>query len=101
MLNTVTGTIDNFDLSGGEANTWSVAVAASRTATENTFSGTAKGGDPDENGSISGTFFGLTPETADTTDGTNRDAPGSMAGEFNAGFTNGSVAGAFGARLEE
>ena len=27
--------------------------------------------------------------------------PSSVSGEFNAGFSNGSVAGAFGARIEE
>ncbi|MDE0032591.1 MAG: hypothetical protein OXU75_05610 [Deltaproteobacteria bacterium] len=99
MVNTVTGTINNFELSGGEANTWSVAVEADRATGANMFSGDAKGGMGD--GSISGTFYGPTPETTVTTDGDRRDAPGSMAGEFNAGFTNGSVAGAFGARLEK
>ena len=98
MLNTVTGTIHSFELSGGEANAWSATVDAERAASGNTFSGTAKGGAPNDNGSISGTFFGLTPETEVTTDGDRREAPGSMAGEFNAGFSNGSVTGAFGAR---
>ena len=72
---------------------------AARGSSTSTFKGTAKGGSGD--GSINGTFFGLTPETEATDDGTNRVAPGSMAGEFNAGFTNGSVAGAFGARKDD
>ncbi|MDE0176758.1 MAG: hypothetical protein OYH76_22045 [Defluviicoccus sp.] len=96
MLNTVTGTIDSFVLSGGEAQNWAVALQGSRAAGANTFSGTAKGGVG--NGSFSGTYHGSTPETDSDGDGTTRVAPGSMVGEFNAGFTNGSVAGAFGAR---
>ncbi len=100
LLNTVSGTINNFMLSGGEANTWSVAVQATRVLGANTFSGTAKGGLPSNDGTISGTYHGLTPETASTTDGATRVAPGSMVGEFNSFFNNGSVAGAFGARKE-
>ena len=99
MLDTVSGTISNFALSGGEENAWMVNVQAERGSSTNTFKGTAKGGSGD--GSIDGTFYGLTPETEATDDGTNRVAPGSMAGEFNAGFTNGSVAGAFGARKDD
>lgn len=101
LLNTVSGTINNFMLSGGEANTWSVAVQASRASGANTFSGTAKGGSPSNDGSISGTYHGPTPETPATNDpATARTAPGSMVGEFNSFFTNGSVAGAFGARKD-
>ncbi len=103
LLNTVSGTIDNFMLSGGEANTWSVAVQATRATGANTFSGTAKGGGSGDNsdGSISGTFYGPTPVTPATNDPASATtAPGSMAGEFNSLFSNGSVAGAFGARKE-
>ena len=100
LLNTVSGSINNFMLSGGEANTWSATVQASRAGGENTFSGTAKGGNGD--GSILGTFYGPTPLTpADNDPATATTAPGSMAGEFNAGFSNGSVAGAFGARKND
>ncbi|MCY4641270.1 MAG: hypothetical protein OXC41_01010, partial [Gammaproteobacteria bacterium] len=100
LLNTVSGTVNNFELSGEEANTWSVSVQASREAGANTFSGTAKGGNGD--GSILGTFYGPTPVTTATNDpNTATTAPGSMAGEFNAGFSNGSVAGAFGARKND
>ena len=99
MLNTVSGTISDFSLSGGEENAWVVNVQAERGSSANTFTGTAKGGSGD--GSIDGTFYGLTPDTEATDDGGNRVAPGSMAGEFNAGFTNGSVAGAFGATKDD
>ena len=88
MLNSLTGTIDNFMLSGGEANDWSVELGVESSGTAITdaagFSGTAKGGVGD--GSLSGTFRGA----ADM-------LPDAMIGEFNAGFSNGAVAGAFGA----
>ena len=96
--NTVTGMITNFMLSGEEENSWSVALKGAREDNENTISGTANGGGAE--GMFSGTFYGLTPETADTEDGDARVAPGSVVGEFNAGFSNGSVAGGFGARKE-
>ena len=87
LLNTVSGTIDKFDLSGGEANTWSVALSGDITDSSGTVAdGKAEGGMGD--GSLSATFHGTV--AADT-------APSSVVGEFNAGFTNGSVAGAFGA----
>ena len=92
-LNTIKGTIDEFVLSGGEANNWSVTLDGSITAATGTASGTAKGGVGD--GSFNATFHGSV--TAGT-DGV-VPKPGSVVGEFNAGFTNGSVAGAFGARL--
>ena len=92
LLNTVSGTINKFMLSGGEENMWSVAVAGTITPTDGTASGTAKGGDGD--GLFSATFHG---SVAAGTDGT-VPQPGSIVGEFNAGFTDGSVAGAFGAR---
>ena len=61
------------------------------TGADATASGTAKGGSGD--GSFSATFFGSTGTAGDV-------QPGSVAGEFNAGFSNGSVAGAFGARKQ-
>lgn len=100
MLNSITGTIDNFALSGGEANAWSVALSGDITASDGTFSGMAKGGVGD--GSLSGTFHG--PATAATTTATltanDSVYPHSAVGEFNAGFTNGSVAGGFGVRID-
>ena len=98
MLNSITGTIDEFVLSGGESNTWSVALSGDIDATDGTFSGMAKGGVGD--GSLSGTFHGTaTASTATATLEENTSVyPHSAVGEFNAGFTNGSVAGAFGVR---
>ncbi|MDE0005804.1 MAG: hypothetical protein OXQ29_24200 [Rhodospirillaceae bacterium] len=92
MLNTLRGTISNFALSGEEENDWSVAVSGDITDTAGTASGTAKGGDGD--GSFSATFHGSVTADADG----NVPQPGSVVGEFNAGFTNGSAAGAFGAQ---
>ena len=99
MLNTVTGRIHNFELQHGEANTWVVHLDGTRASGANTFSGSAKGGGAVD-GEFSGTFHGLTPETTVDTDGNRRDAPGSMVGEFDANFGNGTVAGAFGARKQ-
>ena len=98
MLNTVRGTIDNFELSGGESNTWSVALSGDITPADSTFTGTAKGGVGD--GSFSGTFHGTATGATGQATLTSNDSvyPPSAVGEFNAGFTNGSVAGAFGVR---
>ena len=93
LLNTVSGTIDNFMLSGGEEQMWSVAVQGDIADNTGTASGTAKGGVGD--GSFSATFHG----DVTTVDGVTPQ-PGSVVGEFNAGFTNGSVAGGFGARKQ-
>ena len=101
MLNTVTGTIDNFALEHGEENGWSVALKGARMLQENTMrNGTADGGATPE-GSFSGTFHGATPRTPAITDGDATVAPGSVVGEFNANFSNGEAAGAsFGARKQ-
>ena len=97
MLNTITGTIDNFELSGGESNTWSVALSGNIEATAVGFSGTAKGGVGE--GSFSGMFHGAAASDDEATLEENDSVyPHSATGEFNAGFTNGSVAGAFGVR---
>ena len=90
--NTIEGTIDKFMLSGGEENSWSVALKSS-TSDTGTHTGTAMGGG-DGNGLFNATFHG---SVAAGTDGT-VPQPGSVVGEFNAMFTDGSVAGAFGAR---
>ena len=94
--NKVTGTIDNFMLAGGEENAWSVALAGERGDNANTISGTANGGGAA--GTFSGTYHGETPETEADDDDNARVAPGAVVGEFGANFSNGSVAGAFGAR---
>lgn len=88
--NTIEGTIDNFSLSGGEANAWSVAVQGPIVeANGNVVAGTAKGGRGD--GSMTATFHGVA--NAD-------NQPSSIVGEFNADFTNGTAAGGFGARKQ-
>ena len=94
LLNTVSGTIGNFMLSGDEEQMWSVDVQGAITESDGTASGTAKGGVGD--GSFSATFHGDVTAAADGT----VPQPGSVVGEFNAGFTNGSVAGGFGARKQ-
>ena len=97
--NTVTGSISNFALAGGEENAWAVNLkGGTRDDNQNTFSGDAEGGGA--TGSFSGTFHGLTPETEADDDGTARVAPGAVVGEFNANFSNGTVAGGFGARKQ-
>lgn len=97
--NSLTGTIDNFELSGGEANTWEVtlqgAITAASASVDAAATNTAKGGGVGD-GSFTAQFHGPNQD-ADT----NPIAPHTVVGEFNSNFTNGSVAGAFGARLEE
>ncbi len=98
LLNTLSGTIDNFELAGGEENTWAVNLQGEITEGDGTASGTANGGGAA--GTYSATFHG--PATHDHDDDTTTTevpiAPGSVVGEFGANFSNGSVAGAFGAR---
>ena len=91
--NTIEGTIDKFMLSGGEENSWSVALKSSAASTDGSHTGTAKGGG-DGDGLFNATFHG---DVTAATDGT-VPQPGSVVGEFNAMFTDGSVAGGFGAR---
>ena len=91
LLNTVRGNIYSFMLSGGEDNMWGVALAGTIIPATGIASGTAKGGDGD--GSFSATFHGDVTEVDGVV-----PQPGSVVGEFNAGFSDGSVAGAFGAR---
>ncbi len=96
---TITGTIDGFALSGGEdASNWSVAVRASINSSDGTLTtGTAKGGVEDKNGSFTGTFH--VPD-ANTNTGDDAINPTVLVGEFNADFSNGAVAGAYGARKQ-
>ena len=90
-LDTLTGTINNFELSGGEDQDWSVALKGSIDGSTGTggstyaITGTANGGGAE--GSLTGQFYGASGET-----------PGAATGEFDANFSNGSVAGAFGVR---
>ncbi len=87
--NTIQGTISNFDLDGGPANKWNVNVAAGITSGFALENGTAAGGGAA--GSISGQFHSAANRAE-------ADAPPVLVGEFNANFTNGIAAGAFGAR---
>ncbi len=99
LLNTLTGTINDFELSNGEANTWSVNLQGSidtGAATVTSTDGATGGGDP---AAWSATFYG--PNTMpDGQGGTTPTAPHTVVGEFNANFGNGLVAGGFGARKD-
>ena len=91
---TIEGTISNFDLDGGPANSWNVDVTAQSIAVADTgFTGNASGMS-DDDGSLNGRFHGI----GDADD--NTVAPPVLVGEFNANFVNGTAAGAFGARKQ-
>ena len=98
MLNSLSGTINNFLLSNHDQGPgWSVSLEqASIDSTDPTQphvdDGVAKGGG--DNGSYSATFHGSTGDT-------NTDQPIAVVGEFNANFSNGTVAGAFGANKDD
>ena len=109
--NTVTGTIDNFALAGEEEQQWSVALKGGITiadgavlatgGAEEVDNGTANGGGAE--GSFSATFYGsVMAVDHDMDDGTADVAPhpSSVVGEFDANFSNGTVAGGFGARRQ-
>ena len=103
QLNTITGTIGSFVLQHGEENEWSVKLEGDIAPNDGTASGTAKGGVMGQDGSFSATFYGdVTAVDHDMDDATPDVAPhpSSVVGEFNATFSNGSVAGGFGARTE-
>ena len=94
LLNTLSGTIDGFELSGGEANEWSVNLQGDIDTVDGTASGAANGGG-DPGGTFSATFHGPN-EDADN----DPIAPHTVVGEFNTNFGNGSAAGGFGARKQ-
>ena len=96
LLNTLSGTINNFMLSGhDEGPGWSVALQGAIAPDAGTVTGgTAKGGNGD--GSLTATFHG----DVTAVDGV-VPKPSSVVGEFNAGFSDGSVAGAFGATKDD
>ena len=100
--NTITGTIDNFELAGDEANSWSVELMRSGTYDETgedvAFVGKTKGGGAE--GDYSGRFYGASSRTVVDGD-TENFAPSSAAGEFTANFLNGHVAGGFGATKQD
>ena len=92
LLYTLRGAIDNFKLSGDEANMWSVALHGDITESSSIASGTARGGVEGEDGSFSATFHGPVMDA-------NNDVvqPHTLVGESNADFSDGAVTGAFGA----
>ena len=91
LLNTLSGSITNFDLSGGEANSWAVNLQGPIDTGDGTATGTANGGGAA--GAFNATFHG--PAT-DADNGPIQ--PHTVVGEFDANFSNGAVAGGFGAR---
>ena len=100
LLNTLSGTINNFMLSGhDEGPGWSLYlqgdIDTGTGAVADGDVGTAK--DRGDDGSYTATFHGdVTADAAGVV-----PKPGSVVGEFDAVFSNGSVAGAFGARIED
>ena len=109
------GTMDNFALQHGETNDWAVSLGladfSGRTGMgpgkeeagsdfKNVFNGTATGDSTSAAGSWNGAFYGEAGQlnhdnNADTPDV--NTAPGAVVGEFNANFTDGTVAGGYGA----
>ena len=92
LLNTLTGDITNFALSGKEYKPWAVNLQGDIDTSNGTVTsedGATGGGAP---GSWSATFHG-----AVTADEEVVPKPSSVVGEFNANFSNGTVAGGFGA----
>ena len=104
QLYMLTGTIDNFVLSGREDNDWSVTLAGAIDMAAGTASGTAEGGVMGQDGSFDAVFHGSV-EPVDHDDDPNTPAvaphPHTAVGEFNASFSSGSAAGAFGARKQQ
>ena len=101
QLYKLTGTIDNFVLSGKEDNDWSVTLAGAVNSAAGTALGTAGGGVTGLDGSFNAVFHGsVAPVDHDDDANTPVVAPHphTAVGEFNASFRSGSVAGAFGAR---
>ena len=101
--NTVTGTVSNFDLSGGEANAWVVKLKGNFEDTDAgtqiaEIKGTTDGGGA--SGFFTGMFHGETVPGADPAEGLDEKQstlPAAVTGTFDAKFVNGSAAGAFGA----
>ena len=93
QANSIEGTISNFDLDGGPANSWNVNVSAGITSAFALENGVASGMTGDS-GSLTGQFHSPADRAA-------ADAPGVLVGEFNSTFVNGTAAGAFGAREKE
>ena len=95
LVDSISGTINNFMLSDhAQGPGWSVSLEQADIVLSNTgatphVSGDAKGGGKD--GNYQANFHGPTADAQ----------PHSVVGEFNAFFSNGSVAGGFGARKDD
>ena len=116
---TIGGEITGFELSGGEENDWAVSLdladfsgreagndpgeSLPGSSHTRTFSGDATGDSTAADGSWNGAFWGSSAAVDhddDTTTGMINPQPVAVTGEFNANFTDGSTAGAFGANKE-
>ena len=100
LLRSISGTINNFMLSGhDEGPGWSVSLEKGAIApSTGTASGLAKGGGAAA--SYSATFHGPIGDHDGDAETPAIPHPGAVVGEFNAFFSNGSVVGAFGARKQ-
>ena len=100
LLNTLSGTIKNFELEHGGGDAWSVNLQGDIDTGDGTVTstdGATGGGAP---GAWSATFHGsVAPVDHDDDVATDNIVPHptSVVGEFNANFGNGTAAGAFGA----
>ena len=93
------GSVSNFALSGGEQNDWSVNLKADYSSTDTYFTGAANGGGAEAPWHAA--FYGPIVDTPATDDDSNAKLPpATVLGEFNANFSNGRVAGAFGAHRQ-
>ena len=108
----LTGRISGFMLSGGEDNDWTVTLQSDgdpntegiQPDIDGALAGTAKGNVEGEDGSFSATFHGSVAAVDHDNDANTPNIvpqPHTIVGEFNSTFTNGSVAGGFGARKAE
>ena len=112
------GTMDKFVLQHGEENDWAVSLGladfsgrdgmgpgkeAAGNSFANTFKGEAVGDSTAVMGSWNGSFFGaagqIDPDNGGPMPAVNT-APAAVIGEFNANFTDGTTAGAFGVRKQ-
>ena len=86
---TVSGTVSDFMNSAGEMidEKWEVELMKSASQTDGTFTGFTTG-----DGSYSGTFYGDSTLVGD-------EHPGAVTATYDAHFSNGHAAGAFGATL--
>ena len=109
----INGNVTDFVLEHDEENDWSVELKDADFVTRttdgnpptgwvNTFSGVTEGDSAADAGNWNGAFFGPAAVADGDDEGTDADptAPGNVLGEFDAQFTDGAVAGAFGAKKQ-